>query len=62
MEEKRKEIERQNFRPVNSSDNGAATVLYIFVMIFGAIFVDALLIWFTASIIYVLYRTKNKKK
>ena len=43
--------------------NGAATILYLFVMISGAIFNDKLLIWIMATIIWMchIYRYNIKK-
>lgn len=44
----------------STMENSTATILYILVMILGAIFVDRLIIWVTASIIY--FRFINRKK
>ena len=43
----------------NTMEDGTATLLYIIVMVVGAIFVDRLLIWAIASFIY--FRFINRK-
>ena len=45
----------------NTMENGPATLLYIIVMIGGAIFVDRLLIWIVSTIIYFKFITRHKK-
>ena len=46
----------------NTMENSTATVLYIIVMIFGAIFVDRWLIWILASVIYFSFITRHHRK
>lgn len=44
----------------NTMENGPAIVLYIFVMIGGAIFVDRLIIWIIATIIFCNFIMRHK--
>ncbi len=48
----------------NAMDNAPATILYIFVMIFGSIFYDRLYIWIIATIIWLrhIFRMEIKRK
>ena len=54
-----------NHDPSSTMENGTATLMYIIVMIVGAIFIDKWLIWIMASIIYFSFinrRAIRKKK
>ena len=44
----------------STMENSTATFLYIIIMIVGAIFVDRLLIWVAASIIYFRFINRHK--
>lgn len=44
----------------STMENGTATFFYIVVMIVGAIFIDRLLIWVAASIIYFSFINRYK--
>jgi hypothetical protein len=43
-------------------DNTAATIFYIIVMFVGAIFVDRLIIWIIATLIWLRHINRNKRK
>lgn len=55
------EPKRQHFDSVNTLENDEATVLYIAVMVIGALFYDRILIWITATIIFFLFMTRHKR-
>ena len=46
----------------DTMEDGAALLLYIIVMIVGAIFNDKLIIWAFASFIYFKFVTRHNKK
>ncbi len=43
-------------------EDGTATFLYIVIMIVGTLFVDRWLIYTAATFIYVMFRTRHKRK
>lgn len=65
-EQRIKELRKENARKQHASagtDSGfGAAVLYIFVMIFGCVFVDFWIVWGAASLIYVLSKQKSNKR
>lgn len=68
-EEARKKQGAQNAQPPkeehydhpSTMENSTATVLYIIVMIVGAIFIDRWLIWIMATFIYLKFITRHSK-
>lgn len=56
------EPKKQHFDSVNTLENDEATVLYIAVMIIGALFYDRILIWITATVIFFLFMTRHSRR
>jgi hypothetical protein len=54
--------EEKQFDSPYAMENGSATLLYIIVMAVGAIFNDGLAIWIVATIIYIKFITRHRKK
>lgn len=46
----------------STMENGTATFLYIVIMLVGSIFIDRLLIWIMASIIYFSFINRRKTR
>lgn len=53
-------FEHEYFDHPDTMDNTPATILYVFVMIGGAIFYDRLLIWFFATVVYFCHIGRHK--
>ena len=47
---------------IYTMSDGAATFLYIVVMLIGAIFNDRIWIWFAATLVFVLFKTRHKRR
>ena len=45
----------------NTLENGSATILYIIIMLAGSIFNDRMLIWVTATFIWLKFITRHIK-
>ena len=45
----------------DTMENGMATILYIIIMLVGAIFKDCWLIWIMATVIFVGFLNRHKK-
>lgn len=60
-EQKQKELYVNSEHP-STVENGTATLLYIIIMFIGTIFVDRILIWIAASIIYFRFINRRKIK
>lgn len=43
-------------------EDGTATFLYIVTMVIGTLFVDRWLIYIAATFIYIMFRTRHKRK
>lgn len=52
----------KNCDSVYTMDNDEATILYIVVMIVGAIFEDRWLIWIAATFIYYMHITRHNRR
>lgn len=61
MRKEQQEEQMRNYDHPDTMEDGTALFLYIVVMIGGAIFVDAWLIWIAATIIYFNFRNRHKK-
>ena len=59
-EEEKFERHVDNLDIPGSMDDGLATILYIIVMAIGIIFVDRLMIWIAATIVYLSHRFRRK--
>ena len=58
-EQKKQKLQYENIYTLEKS---AATVLYVIVMFIGAIFIDRLIIWVVATIIWWKHIHKHNKK
>ena len=45
----------------NTMENSMATILYIIIMLVGAIFKDCWLIWIMATVIFIRFLNRHKK-
>ena len=53
--------EPKHFDHPDTMDNGPATVLYVLVMIVGAIFTDRILIWVFATCVWLKHILRHQK-
>ena len=61
MKREQQEEQMRNSDHPDTMEDGTALLLYIVIMIGGAIFVDRWLIWIVATVIYFNFRNRHKK-